>query len=63
MSKSAWNQGMPIYVTNETASGHIGSFTLNVWLAFTVYMLVLANVIGWSIVGLVELVQYILNAL
>jgi hypothetical protein len=46
---------MPIYVTRPTGNGGIGYFALSPRAALTVFLLILANAIGWSIFGLLAL--------
>jgi hypothetical protein len=43
---------LPVYVTNETADGKIGSFTLNAYVAFAIYMIAIFNAFGWGVYGL-----------
>lgn len=54
------NSDFPVYVTNETAEGHIGKFTLNVYAAFVLYLIVVANAFGWGAYGLYMLGDKIL---
>lgn len=47
---------LPVYVTRKTAAGQTGDFSLSPGLAVSVFLLILLNVVGWSIFGLVALV-------
>lgn len=46
---------LPVYVTRKTAAGQTGDFSLSPGLAVTIFLLIVLNVLGWSIFGLVAL--------
>ncbi len=46
---------IPIYVTRPNATGVIGALWLNPYVALTAILVVVSNIIGWGIYGLVEL--------
>ena len=56
-----WTQEVPVWVSREDNDGMIASFTTPLWLFLLLGLLVLVNVLGWSLVGLVELVQYVIS--
>jgi hypothetical protein len=60
VSNPFWTDSVPVWVSRPTASGQITAFTLSGWMFMLLAVLLLANLFGWSVVGLVELVQYIL---
>jgi len=55
-----WTHPVPAWVSRPDSDGMISAFTLPLWLFLIVGVLVLLNMVGWGVVGLVELVQYIL---
>ena len=48
---------MPVFATRPTADGTVGAYYLNPYVAFTIFVLIMLNIIGWSIVGLVALLS------
>lgn len=56
MSGYLSNDPVPIYVTRQTAGGYVGSFSLASWQYGLVILVVLMNVLGWGVYGIVELV-------
>lgn len=48
-------RNMPLYVTRKTANGVTGDFSISPGLGVTIFLLVLLNIVGWSLYGLVEL--------
>lgn len=54
---------LPIYVTRKTAAGNTGDYSLSPGLALTLMLLILANIAGWSIYGLVVLVTKVVSLL
>lgn len=54
---------VPIYVTRKSGAGETGDFTLSRGLALAVFLLVLLNVVGWSIFGLVILIEKVVSLL
>lgn len=55
-----WTHPLPIWVSRKDADDFIATFTVPMWLFLFIGFVVLLNVVGWSVVGLVELVQYII---
>lgn len=54
------NKQMPVYVTRKNADGWIGTVWLNAYAVVGAATLVLANLVGWSIFGLVALVEQVI---
>lgn len=52
---------IPVFVTRPTANGEIGAWWLNAYISVGLFLLVTANIIGWSIYGLVTLVRMVLS--
>ena len=59
-TKNKWTHPLPIWVSREDADGTISEFSVPVWCFMLIGALSLLNVIAWGIIGLVEVVQYIL---
>lgn len=55
MSENNWGASIPVYVTRSDNSSLVGSFSVSAWLAVLIQLLVLANMVGWGVYGLVEL--------
>lgn len=49
----------PIYVTRKSASGETGSYSMTLWMTLFAFLLVWANVMVWSVVGLVTAARVI----
>lgn len=52
---------LPVYVTRKSGNGQTGDFSLSPGLAVTLFLLIVLNVAGWSIYGLVELALKVVN--
>jgi len=57
---SKWNYSLPVYVTNPRGDGFIADYSLNVWMAMLIYILILINALGWGIYGVIELLQKVI---
>lgn len=53
----AFLEPMPVYVTRKNSDGLIASYSISIGWSLVAMFLVLFNVIGWGIYGLVELVS------
>lgn len=58
-----WTHPVPVWASRPDDDGLIASYTLPLWAFLLLGVLLTVNVLGWSIVGIVELVQYVINAL
>lgn len=48
-------ENLPLHVTRETASGYTGAYYAPAWLATIIVAVVICNIIGWGVYGIVEL--------
>lgn len=55
-----WTQDFRFFVSRKDANGMIWYMSVPLWVAMLVLLIVLANVITWGVIGLVEAVQYVL---
>lgn len=46
---------LPVYVTRKSGAGQTGDFSLSPGFAVTLFLLIVLNILGWSIFGLVVL--------
>jgi hypothetical protein len=56
---SKWTHPIPIWVSRKNADEVISQFTVSLWMFMLLGVLILLNLLSWSIIGLVEVVQYI----
>lgn len=54
---------IPLYVTRAKADGERGYLSLSPWVALTTFLLIVANIFGWSIFGLVVLAEKVVSLL
>lgn len=54
---SQWTQVIPIWVSRPNHDGMISSFTVPIWLFMSVAAVILANVLAWGVIGLIEAFQ------
>ena len=52
---------LPVYVTRKTSDGQTGNFSLSPGLAVTLFLLIVLNVGGWSIYGLILLLSKVVS--
>ena len=57
---SDWGKELPIWVSRKNYDGRISQFSVPLWLFMLLGLLVVLNAVGWGVVGLVELVKYVL---
>lgn len=57
---SKWTYPFPVWVSRENADGNVSQFTMPLWLAIVLFFLLALNVAAWSVIGLIEAVQYAL---
>lgn len=57
--RNPWTQDFAVWVSRDY-HGMIYQMTVPLWLALLGFVIILLNVLGWGIVGLIELVQRVL---
>jgi hypothetical protein len=61
MARNAfWTKEVPIWVSRKTSDGVIAQFAVSGWLFFLLALLLTLNLLVWSVIGLVEAVQWVL---
>jgi len=53
---SDWFKQMPVYVTRKTADGMQGDLYIAIVWVFLITLIIAANIIGWGIYGILELI-------
>lgn len=56
-----WTHDFPVWTGRPDSSGFIATFTLPLWEFLLLACLVTLNVAVWSVIGLVEAVQYVIG--